>query len=53
MNRLRQARWWPAIFAAAQLAVFPLLAGNPTNGPASIKFSRRNDERRAAGAFAG
>jgi hypothetical protein len=38
MNRLRQARWCPAIFAAAQLAVFPLLAGNPTNGPASMNF---------------
>jgi hypothetical protein len=37
MNCLRQGRWWLAICAAVQLAVFHLSAGNPTNAPAPIK----------------
>ena len=38
MNCLRQVRWWPALCAAVQLAVFPLSAENPTNTPAPIKI---------------
>jgi hypothetical protein len=38
MNCPRQTRWWLALCAAGQLAVFPLLAENSTNAPAPIKL---------------
>jgi len=37
MNRLRQARWWLAICAAGQLAVFSLFAQDSANSPIPIK----------------
>jgi hypothetical protein len=37
MNCSRQARWWLALFAAAQMAVSPLVAETSTNPPAPVK----------------
>lgn len=37
MNRPRQARWWLALFAAAQVAAFPLSAQDSTGATVSAK----------------
>jgi hypothetical protein len=44
MKRSRQARWWPAVFAAGQLLISPLPAQNATNIPAPEKsFAARTN----------
>ncbi len=37
MKCSRQARWWPAVFAAGLLAISPLLAQKAANAPATVK----------------
>jgi hypothetical protein len=38
MKHLRQARWWPVIFAAGQFLIFPLAAQVSTNFLAPVKL---------------
>jgi hypothetical protein len=37
MKCLRQARWWPAVFAVGLMLISPLLAQKPANAPAPVK----------------